>query len=162
MPKRTSAADQTRPNATPVRVVIINLDGHLAGTTQRALPQVQRDLPGLQLKLHAATEWADDPASLERCKQDIAEGDIIMVTMLVMEEHFKPILPALTARRDACDAMIVCMSASELMKLTRLGGFSMDGSSSGGPMALLKELRGNKERQQSAGAQQMSMLRRIP
>jgi len=162
MPKRTSAADQTRPNATPVRVVIINLDGHLAGTTQRALPQVQRDLPGLQLKLHAATEWADDPASLERCKQDIAEGDIILVTMLVMEEHFKPILPALAARRDACDAMIVCMSASELMKLTRLGGFSMDGSSSGGPMALLKKLRGNKERKQSAGAQQMSMLRRIP
>ncbi|MGQ9830861.1 MAG: magnesium chelatase subunit H [Thermochromatium sp.] len=161
MPKRTSAADQTRSNAIPVRVVIINLDGHLAGTTQRALPQVRRDLPGLQLKLHAATEWADDPEALERCKQDIAAGDIILVTMLVMEEHFKPILPALTARRDHCDAMIVCMSASELMKLTRMGGFSMDGSG-GGPMALLKKLSGNKERAQSAGAQQMSMLRRIP
>jgi len=161
MRKRTSAADQTRPNTTPVRVVIINLDGHLAGTTQRALPQVKCDLPGLQLRLHAATEWAEDPSALERCKQDIAEGDIILVTMLVMEEHFKPILPALAARRDACDAMIVCMSASELMKLTRMGGFSMDGSG-GGPIALLKKLRGNKERQQSAGAQQMSMLRRIP
>ncbi len=29
-------------------------------------------------------------------------------------------------------------------------------------MALLKRLRGNKERKQSTGAQQMSMLRRIP
>ncbi|EXJ15539.1 magnesium chelatase subunit H [Imhoffiella purpurea] len=164
MPKRTSAAEKRAksPDATPVRVVIVNLDGHLAGTTQRALPAVQRDLPGLQLNLHAATEWADDPASLERCLKDIAEGDIIMVTMLVMEDHFKPILPALAARRDACDAMIVCMSASELMKMTRMGGFTMDGSSSGGPMALLKKLRGNRERSQSAGAQQMSMLRRIP
>ncbi len=163
MPKRISVADQTRPNTnvTPIRFVIINLDGHLVGTTQRALPRVQRDLPGLQLRLHAATEWADDPAALERCKQDIAEGDIIMVTMLVMEEHYKPILPALAARRDQCDAMIICMSASELMKLTRMGGFHMDGSG-GGPIALLKKLRGNKEHKQSAGAQQMSMLRRIP
>ncbi|NEX18915.1 magnesium chelatase subunit H [Thiorhodococcus mannitoliphagus] len=163
MPKRTSVAKATTkaPDATPVRVVIINLDGHLAGTTQRALPVVRRDLPGLELNLHAATEWADDPESLERCRKDIAQGDIIMVTMLVMEDHFQPILADLAARRDSCDAMIVCMSASELMKKTRMGGFAMDGSP-GGPMALLKRLRGNKERKQSTGAQQMSMLRRIP
>lgn len=163
MPKRISAAKTSGsiPDTTPVRVVIVNLDGHLAGTTQRALPIVRRDLPGLHLNLHAATEWADDPASLERCLNDIAEGDIIMVTMLVMEDHFKPVMSALAARRDSCDAMIVCMSAGELMKMTRMGGFAMDGSP-GGPMALLKRLRGNKERKQSAGAQQMSMLRRIP
>ncbi|NEV64228.1 magnesium chelatase subunit H [Thiorhodococcus minor] len=163
MPKRTSAARAATKaaDATPVRVVIINLDGHLAGTTQRALPVVRRDLPGLELSLHAATEWADDSESLERCRKDIAQGDIIMVTMLVMEDHFQPILADLAARRDKCDAMVVCMSASELMKLTRMGGFAMDGSP-GGPMALLKRLRGNKERKQSTGAQQMSMLRRIP
>ncbi|MFB1485630.1 MULTISPECIES: magnesium chelatase subunit H [unclassified Thiocapsa] len=163
MPKRTSAADRraSTTDITPVRVVIVNLDGHLAGTTERARPSLQRELPGLQLSLHAATEWADSPEMLDRCRADLARGDIIMITMLVMEEHFKPILPALAARRDDCDAMIVCMSAGELMKMTRLGGFKMDGSP-GGPMALLKRLRGGKEKKQSAGAQQMSMLRRIP
>jgi magnesium chelatase subunit H len=163
MPKRTSAAEKraATTDITPVRVVIVNLDGHLAGTTERARPSLQRELPGLQLSLHAATEWAESPDALDRCLADIARGDIIMITMLVMEEHFKPILPALAARRDDCDAMIVCMSAGELMKMTRLGGFKMDGSP-GGPMALLKRLRGNKEKKQSAGAQQMSMLRRIP
>ncbi len=162
MPKRTSVADiRSKTEATPVRVVIINLDGHLSGTTQRALPTVRRDLPGLELSLHAATEWADSPDALNRCLADIAAGDIIMATMLVMEEHFKPILPALAARREQCDAMIVCMSAGELMKLTRMGGFAMDGTP-GGPMALLKRLRGNKEKTQSTGAQQMSTLRRIP
>ncbi|MBV5309837.1 magnesium chelatase subunit H [Chromatium okenii] len=162
MPKRTSVADiRSKTEATPVRVVIINLDGHLSGTTQRALPTVRRELPGLELSLHAATEWADSPDALNRCLADIAAGDIIMATMLVMEEHFKPILPALAARREQCDAMIVCMSAGELMKLTRMGGFAMDGTP-GGPMALLKRLRGNKEKTQSTGAQQMSTLRRIP
>ncbi len=163
MPKRTSVAEMRTKtsDATPVRMVIVNLDGHLSGTTQRALPALQRELPGLRLNLYAATEWADSPETLERCLADIAEADIIMATMLVMEDHFKPILPALAARREHCDAMIVCMSASELMKMTRMGGFAMDGTP-GGPMALLKRLRGNKERTQSTGAQQMSMLRRIP
>ena len=163
MPKHTSAAERraSTPDITPVRVVIVNLDGHLAGTAARARPSLQRELPGLQLSLHAATEWADSPESLERCREDIARGDIIVIVMLVMEEHFKPILPALAARRDDCDAMIVCMSAGEVMKMTRLGGFKMDGSP-GGPMALLKRLRGSKDKKQSVGAQQMSVLRRIP
>jgi magnesium chelatase subunit H len=63
MPKRTSAAEKraATTDITPVRVVIVNLDGHLAGTTERARPSLQRELPGLQLSLHAATEWAESP-----------------------------------------------------------------------------------------------------
>jgi magnesium chelatase subunit H len=57
--------------------------------------------------------------------------------------------------------MVVCMSAGEVMRLTRMGGFRMDGSG-GGPMALLRRLRGKSKIKQSAGAQQMAMLRRIP
>jgi magnesium chelatase subunit H len=142
-------------------VVLVCLDGHLAGTVTRALPALTRDLPGLSLSLHAAAEWAEDPQALQRCRADVAQGDIVIVTMLVMEEQVQPILPALEARRDQCDAMVCCMSAPEIMRLTRLGGFRMDGSG-GGPMALLKRLRGSKPKTGSTGAQQMAMLRRIP
>ncbi|WP_295390877.1 magnesium chelatase subunit H [uncultured Thiodictyon sp.] len=162
MRKRTSAADRS----TPIRVVIVALDGHLAGTLDRARPGLRRDIPGLELSLHAAAEWAGDPQAVERCRADVATADIVINTMLVMEEHIQPILPALQARRDQCDAMISCMSAGEVMRLTRLGGFSMDGKQ-GGPMALLKRLRGGskkegEENKGNAGSQQMSMLRRIP
>ncbi len=163
MRKRTSDADRSSPTQdAPVKVVLVSLDGHLSGTLNRAQPGLNRDLPGLSLQLHAAAEWADDPSAIDRCRADIAQGDIVIVTMLVMEEHIQPILPALQARRDQCDAMVCCMSAGEVMRLTRMGGFTMDGSK-GGPMALLKRLRGSKEKKEgSAGAQQMSMLRRIP
>jgi magnesium chelatase subunit H len=140
---------------------MVSLDSHLAGTVERAQANLRTRYPGLTLSLHAAAEWNEDPEALERCRSDIAEGDVIVVTMLVMEEHIQPVLPALRARRDRCDAMVVCMSAAEVMRLTRMGGFSMDGSS-GGPMALLRRLRGKAKTKQSAGAQQMSMLRRIP
>jgi len=155
-PRRTSAAD-----ATPVRVVIVTLDSHLAGGTERAQHALLRELPGLRMSLHAAAEWGDDPAALARCRADIAQGDIIVVTMMFMDDHIRAILPALQARRDACDAMICCMSAGEVIRLTRLGRFRMDKPASGA-LALLKRLRGSKDNQASSGAQQMKMLRRLP
>jgi magnesium chelatase subunit H len=159
MPKPTSAADKT-----PVNVVIVTLDSHLAGAVERARPSLRQEMPGLNLTLHAAAEWDDDPKLLEECKADIAQGDIIIASMLFMDDHIKAVLPALEARRNLCDAMIGCMSAGEVMRLTRMGKFTMDGSQSG-PMAILKRLRGNKkstEKNASDGARQMAMLRRIP
>ncbi|MEO1201340.1 MAG: magnesium chelatase subunit H, partial [Pseudomonadota bacterium] len=92
----------------------------------------------------------------------IGEANIIIVSMLFMEDQFLPVLPALKARRDDCDAMLCFMSAGEVMKLTRMGGFSMDGKQSG-PLALLKKLRGSKKSQKAhSGAKQMAMLRRLP
>ena len=159
MPKRISAADRT-----PVRVVIVTMDTHLASATERARAALQDELPGLELRVHAAAEWTNDAQALARCLDDIARGDLIVATMLFMEDHFLPVLPALAARRESCDALVCAMSAGEVVRLTRMGRFSMDGSSSGA-LALLKRLRGSREKagaQAGAGAQQMKMLRRIP
>src|SRR4249919_1583933 len=160
MPKPTSAAETV-----PVRVVVVTMDSHLAGAMERASHDLARRIPGLSLRMHAAAEWGTDPAALDRCRADIARGDIVIATMLFMEEHFLPVLPALQARRALCDAMVCAMSAAEVMKLTRMGRFSMDAPASG-PVALLKRLRGKPEAKSNeagvratAGAQQMKMLR---
>ena len=152
-----------------MRVVLVTMDSHLASAAERALAKLQRTLPGLQMRVHAASEWGNDSTALARCHQDIAEGDIVIVTMLFMEEHFLPVLPALKARRDQCDAMVCLMSASEVSKLTRMGKFDMQAPSSG-PMEFLKKLRGKSaqagemsaEEKTSAGEKQMKMLRRLP
>ncbi len=162
MPRRTSAADA--PAATPLRVVLVTLDSHVAGAAARAEKRLRKELPGLVFSVHAASEWGDDTAAVQRCCDDIARGDIVIATMLFMEEHFLPVLPALRARRDHCDAMVCAMSAAEVMKLTRMGKFAMDGKTSG-PMALLKRLRGKPKAEGApaqSGAAQMKMLRRLP
>jgi magnesium chelatase subunit H len=156
MPKPISRAE-----ATPVRVVIVTMDTHAASAADRARATLARQIPGLSLAVHAASEFAADPNALARCRADIAEGDIIINTMLFLEDHFQPLLPALTARRDHCDAMVCSMSASEVTKLTRMGRFDMAAPTSG-PLALLKRLRGGKGRSATAGASQMAMLRRLP
>ena len=155
MPKHTSVDN------TPIKVVMIMLDNHMSSTVMVAQKQLQKDLPGLQLCAHAATDWANNPLALEKCLQDIAEGDIIFASMLFVEDHINPILPALKDRREACDAMVAIMSASEVVGLTKVGRFKMGGKESA-PLKFLKNLRGKKKDGSSDGASQMRMLRQLP
>ena len=157
MPKIHAFGDPTA-----IRIVIVTMDTHLAAAAERAQRRLRKELPGLSLSLHAASEWSGDAEKLDRCRHDIAGADIVVSAMLFMEDHFRAILDDLAARRDHCDAMVSVLSAGEVMKLTRLGRFAMDGQQKG-VMALLKRLKGGgKERNASAGAQQMKMLKRLP
>ncbi len=146
----------------PTRVVIVTMDSHLSGSAFRAEVELRRDIPGLQLSIHAADEWGGDADKLAECHAAIAEGDIVIATMLFLEDHIRAVQPALAARRDHCDAMICCMSAGEITKLTKLGRFDMSQEASGA-LAMLKRLRGkpNGDNRKS-GAGQMKMLRRLP
>ncbi len=149
-----------------VRVVLITLDNHIAAAVDDARASLSADLPGLVLSVHAATDWANDPQSLADCREAIRTGDIIIVSMIFIEEHVRAIADALEARHLDCDAMVCCMSAGTIMKYTAMGRFRMAGEQKG-PLALLKKLRGgsagkNGESGRTAGERQMAMLRRLP
>jgi len=148
-----------RDGSSAPRVVVITLDRHLSGVFNQTAEILAAEIPGLTLNLHAATDWAEDPDALQRCIADIARGDIILATMLFIEEHVRAVLPALEARREHCDAILGLLSAGEIVKTTKLGTFRMDGSDKG-PLAMLKRLRGGRSK--SSGAGQMAVLRRLP
>jgi magnesium chelatase subunit H len=159
MPKLTTAADGAK-----IRFVIVTMDSHLSSATGRAAGRLRREYPGLSLEIHAADEWGSQPTALQHCLDAIATADIIVATMLFLEDHWQPLVEALKQRRENCDALVCAMSAAEVTRLTRLGGFSMDGKQSGA-MALLKRLKPKKKEGSgsvTAGADQMKMLRRIP
>ncbi|WP_353226496.1 magnesium chelatase subunit H [Novosphingobium sp.] len=147
--------------STPVRVVIITLDNHLSGAVARAQEQFTRSYPGVTIGFHAAADWEEQPHALEAARADIARGDIILMTMLFLEDHIRAVLPQLTARQNDCDAMIGLMSAGDIVKLTRMGDYRMDKPASG-VLAIIKKLRGTNKAGASSGAGQMAMLRRLP
>ncbi len=158
MPGNAHSASSKKPSA---RAVIITLDNHLSGAVDRANAQMAAD--NISIGFYAASDWDRDPTVLERAKADIARADIVIASMLFLDDHVRAIRPALLARRDDCDAMVGIMSTSDIVKLTRLGGYNMDKPAKG-PMALLKKLRGKKSASgaPSSGAGQMKMLRRLP
>ncbi|MDT7950602.1 MAG: DUF3479 domain-containing protein, partial [Acetobacteraceae bacterium] len=151
----------------PIRVVVVTMDSHLSGAASRAETMLRRELPGLSLAVHAADEWGSDPHALAECIADIGQGDVVIATMLFLEDHIRPVQAALAARRDDCKAMMCCMSANEITRLTRLGRFDMMEEATGA-LAMLKKLRGAKKGEGknsgvgSDGKSQMRMLRRLP
>ncbi len=161
MPKRTSAAD-----ATPVRVVIVTLDSHLASAVERAERTLRKDLPGLALRLHAAADMGERSGGARALPRRHREGRHRgRAPCCSWRTTSAPVLAALEARRDRLrrDGRAACRPARSI-RLTRIGRFRMDGPQSGA-MALLKRLRGSKARRRKSGApgaQQMAMLRRLP
>jgi magnesium chelatase subunit H len=147
--------------AIPINVVIVTMDSHLASAVANAQRRLQQILPQLRLKIHAASEWSTNSQALSKCLDDIQHGNLIIVTMLFMEDHFLPVLEALQNRRVECDALICAMSAPEVTRMTKMGKFDMS-APAGGFLTLLKRMKGDKKNTVTTGAQQMNMLRKIP
>ncbi len=149
------------PADTPLHVVIVTLDNHLAGAVERAGARFAGEGAGISIGFHAASDWDHHAGALDRCIADIGRADIVIATMLFLDDHIRAVMPALEARREDCAAMLGLMSGAEVVKLTRLGAYRMDKPAKG-PLALLKRLRGSSKGGGSSGAGQMKMLRRLP
>jgi magnesium chelatase subunit H len=145
----------------PVHVVMVTLDSHMASAASRAMDSLSRDLPGVSLAIHAVTDWAANPDGHKAYEKDVADADIVIASMIFMEDHIALVKPALDRRRDACDVMIGCLSAAEIVRLTKIGKFSMS-EPAGGAMSFLKKLAGKGKKGTSAGRGQMKMLRALP
>ncbi|MFM7567782.1 MAG: DUF3479 domain-containing protein, partial [Betaproteobacteria bacterium] len=150
--------------ATPLRIVVVTMDTHLASATASAARRLAARLPGVSLEMYAASEYAASPEQLSRCRAAIESADMLVVTMLFMEEHFLPVIDLLERRRNEVDAMVCAMSAPEVVRLTRLGRLDMAKPASGA-LAFIKRLRGSSRPGQGgadSGEKQMKMLRRLP
>lgn len=155
----------TRSGNAPIRFVIVTLDAHLAGASERAAEALRAEGVNVQLTMHVASDWMRDASTIEQCRTDIATADLIVVTQLFMEEQVLAIHDVLAERADKCDAVMVAMCAAELMRCTRMRGFSMGGSSDNSawsPMSIMRRLLGGKRTAGSSGERQMSALRRVP
>jgi magnesium chelatase subunit H len=141
--------------------VIVTLDAHAAGPAQRVAARLTKDFPGLTISVHAAAEWAENPAALARAKADVARANIIVANLIFLEEHLTQILPDMQARRPHLDACVGIISDPQIVKLTKMGDLDMSLPASGA-MAFLKKLRGSKSPSGSSGEKQMAMLRRLP
>ena len=156
MRKPTTAAD-----GAPYRVTIVTLDNHLASAVERA----RRTLRARDARSWISTSTPPPTGTIRRRSTPAGnrsrKSDIIVATMLFMEEHAEAVLPALQARRDHCDAILGCMSAPQIVKLTRVGRLNMDGAKRGA-FDFLKKLRGGKPNRAPAARRSSRCCAGIP
>ncbi len=145
-----------------INIVILTMDGHLTSAAYQAGRDLAENGLKIDFKIFSASEWCASEKVLKDCLAAIEKGDLIIASMLFMEDHFKPVREALAERRSECQAMVCIMSAPEISSLTLMGRLDMSKPSSG-PLAFLKRFRKkSKSNAQSSGANQMRMLRRLP
>ena len=147
--------------ARPYRIVLLTLDSHACGPCARAATRLSAEFPGLELTVLAAAEWGESPDLLDHARAEIARADIVVVSLLFLEDHIRAILPALKARRDHCDAMAGIIADTQIVRLTRMGTLDMAEPEST-TMRFLKTLRGPGKPSVDNGARKMRMLRRLP
>ncbi|MFD1342158.1 magnesium chelatase subunit H [Litorisediminicola beolgyonensis] len=145
----------------PYEVAILTLDAHAAGPVARAGQRLAVEFPGLRLTVHAAAEWGECPEALEAALTGLARADMVIANLLFLEEHIRPVLPVLEARRAEMDALVGVIADAAVVKLTRMGSLDMARPESA-TMALLKRLRGSSKPSTESGAKKMAMLRRLP
>ena len=144
------------------KFVIITLDAHSAGPVNRVQRKLKPYFPSLEISVHAAAEWSENPKALEKAKADISSANIIVANLLFLEEHVKAILPSLKKKRSECDALVGCISSKEIVSLTVLDRLDMSKPTTGF-LRLLKRLRGSsKSGKPASGKSQMSILRKLP
>lgn len=146
---------------TPYRFVIVTLDAHSAGPAQRAQARLGADFPGLVVTIHAAAEWAENPAALQRAREDIRRADIVVVNLLFLEDHIRPILADLQEARGRVDALVGMIADPQIVRLTRMGDLEM-GRPDSAVLSILRKLKPASGSAANSGERQMAMLRRLP
>ncbi len=148
-----------------MRFVVVTLDGHRTEAFARAREQLAREVPGLELELHVGADFASDPPAADRCRASLREAHFVLLFQLFQEEMAKEILPTLLEHRDRYDSILGALSTTELVRLTKLGRFSMaddKARSPWSPVSILKKLRGSKQDGASSGERQMQLVRTLP
>ncbi len=143
------------------RFVIVTLDAHAAGPAARIAPRLARDFPGIEVSVHAAAEWAENPAALAAARAAVESADFVVANLLFIEEHIRAILPQLQAASLRADAFVGLIADPAIVKLTRMGDLDMSKPASAA-MQFLKKLRGSGAPSGKSGEKQMKMLRRLP
>ena len=100
-------------------------------------PQYQNSLTQAATALNAAQgdlgidlcgyliEELRDPDNYENFKQDVSEADVFIASLIFIEDLAQKVVEAVAPHRDRLKAAVVFPSMPEVMRLNKLGSFSM-------------------------------------
>ena len=64
----------------PYTLVMLTLDAHSIGSVERIKSRFSKIYPELEIIVHAAASWEEDPSSLLKTKEDLARANMVPVS----------------------------------------------------------------------------------
>ncbi|NMG59264.1 DUF3479 domain-containing protein, partial [Geitlerinema sp. P-1104] len=111
---------------TLIKVVYVVLESQYQSALSAAAQAINANNPNLAIELSGyLIEELRDPENCEDLKRDVAQANIFIGSLIFIEDLAEKVIEAVQPARDNLDAAIVFPSMPEVMRLNKLGSFSM-------------------------------------
>jgi magnesium chelatase subunit H len=113
-------------NRTVMRVVYVLLEPQYQSTLTAAAREINTQPGNLAVQLNGyLIEELRSPENYQQFQADIAQADVFIASLIFVEDLAQKVVQAVTPYRDKLQAIVVFPSLPEVMRLNKMGTFSM-------------------------------------
>ncbi|MEM7770535.1 MAG: magnesium chelatase subunit H [Cyanobacteria bacterium P01_A01_bin.37] len=109
-----------------IKVVYVVLEPQYQSSLSAAVRSINQNNPNIAIEISGyLLEELRSPENYEALQLDIANANIFIASLIFIEELADKVVEAVVPHRDRLDAVIVFPSMPQVMRLNKLGSFSM-------------------------------------
>ena len=109
-----------------LKVVYVVLEPQYQSTLTEAAKNINQNNPHLAIELSGyLIEELRNEENYQNFQQDVAQANIFIASLIFIEDLAQKVVATVTPHRDRLDAAIVFPSMPEVMRLNKMGSFSM-------------------------------------
>ncbi|MDB9312495.1 magnesium chelatase subunit H [Spirulina sp. CS-785/01] len=146
-----------------LKVVYVVLEPQYQSTLTKAVQAINANNEKLAIDLRGyLIEELRDPENYDNFKQDVAEANIFIASLIFIEELADKVVEAVQPHRENLDLSIVFPSMPQVMRLNKMGKFSMENLGQS-KSAIAQFMRNRKKKSGSSFQDSMlKLLRTLP
>lgn len=109
-----------------LKVVYVVLESQYQSALSQAVRQINANNPALAIEISGyLIEELRDPENYEEFKRDIQNANIFIASLIFIEDLADKVVAAVEPYRDRLDVAVVFPSMPQVMRLNKMGSFSM-------------------------------------
>ena len=109
-----------------IKVVYVVLEPQYQSSLSAAVRSINQNSPNLAIEISGyLLEELRSPENFEALQQDLAEANVFIASLIFIEDLAEKVVAAVEPHRDRLDVSVVFPSMPEVMRLNKMGSFSM-------------------------------------
>ncbi|KAH8046367.1 ligase [Aureococcus anophagefferens] len=158
------AKDGSTPGRAPLKIVYVVLESQYQSSMTQAVKQINANANsgvGVECVGYLLEELRDE-ANVAAFKKDVAEANVFIGSLIFVQELAEVVRDVVEAERDRLDAVLVFPSMPEVMRLNKVGGFTM--ASLGQSKSVVSEFMKKKKSDDGSSFEEamLKLLRTLP
>ncbi len=146
-----------------LKVVYVLLEPQYQSTLSSAVRAINRNNPKIAIEISGyLIEELRDKDNYEDFQRDLAEANIFIASLIFIEDLADKVVEAVKPHRDRLDAAIIFPSMPQVMRLNKLGSFSM--ANLGQSKSAIAQFMRNRKKKSGSSFQDsmLKLLRTLP